>query len=282
MRSIDMDVEMSSSPQNSTAGTRKPLMPDGIRLSELDTQNLPIDDDELVSCVVQRPRITNQCLLRLLQADVVANALFSMGGLFFVAFAGRELTECCGGPGLVADTLYMMGSTSSLLSGVIQLMIDVAWTRSIPFGRYTANKRLNVFITLLLMAGVILDFIAFLYWRQGGGDAEMIAHERYLQWFSTHLLFLASIIVMATKLEIPSTLEDRLDVIASTVFVIQSMINICARYVTDISPEEGNTFDITEVRLEFAATIFWTCNGFLNVTGGRIRLRKFLQSNGQP
>ena len=216
---------------------------------------------------------TCRYLSRLLRADLISNICLAIGGTMFTTFFVRDLQKS--GRDTIADALYFTGSMTFLISGCIQIMIDMCWVRSIRAGRYTTSKAWNLIISTLFVWGVICDMIAFFYWRIG--TPESIRNERITQWVGSHLWLIAAVIVIFTNLQKSDQLEDKIDVVANVFFLLESTMNVVARYVTDTSPSEDEMWDPTEIRLELAAAIFWTCNALFYLAGGSIRMRKFRQ-----
>lgn len=216
-------------------------------------------------------------LRRLLRANFVANSLLFLGGAFFVVFAAREIiTFCRRDP--AADVIYSLVFIFFFASGLTQMIIDVFWTRTVAVGRYSTNRTFNLLITSLFLSGTICDLVGFTFWRQG---IDGVPAERRCQWVGHHFWLLSSIIVVFSNYRRFEDLEDKLDAIGNFCFFMEAVLNVCARYFTDIYPEDGDALDWTEVRLELAAAVFWTLNSFFYLLADVSRLREMWKRDEQ-
>ena len=206
---------------------------------------------------------------RLLHAAWIANLWLLLGGACWVGFFARELALNPGNRDATSDALYGTGFVGFTISGIIQAFIDLVWTRSVPFGRYSTSFLWNMVISLLFLLGVLGDFIAYMFWRQGPTGID---EERITQWVSSHLWLIASIIVLWTNMKRTEKLEDKTDAIGNLFFLCDALLNALARYTTDIHPGRGP--DFRELRLELSSSIFWILNALLYLCGDLIRIKR--------
>ncbi len=217
----------------------------------------------------------NRNLMRVLLSGTVSNLFLLVGGIFFLAFSLREIfTQSA--MDAVADALYLVATIGFVGTGSIELAIDLIGARTISSGRYTSKRRWNIFITMLFLLGVIIDLIAFTFWRTGTMDIHI---ERTLQWGSSHLWLVASIISLSLMFieaggwsGAVETTPDRFDVAGNFFFFAEAVANCVARYITDIN---GPMVDYTEFNFEVCASILWILNAVCFLCGDSIRVVSF-------
>lgn len=176
----------------------------------------------------------------------------------------------------VADALYSVATIGFMGSGSIELVIDLIDCRTIPTGRYTSKRRWNIIITVLFMLGVCIDLVAFMFWRTGTTDIPI---ERKLQWASSHLWLVASIIVLVMVFVeakgwsgAVETVPDRFDLAGNFFFFAEAVANCIARYTT--APNDPMV-DYTEFGLEVCASVFWILNALCFLCGVSLRVVSF-------
>lgn len=206
-------------------------------------------------------------LLQLLKAGLCANIMLFVGGSMFTAFYIHETKVPWFTRDVTGDILYLVGFFAFFSSGSIEFGIDVRWTRKLGHGRYTTKRRVNMFITLLFLAGNVCDLIAFIFWRQG---ADGLREEHLTQWVSTHLFLLASVVVIITNRPSIVPFQNQLDSVANICFLIESILACSARYVSSVGDTKKN---IVEMRLELAAALFWVANALFYIAADLVRLR---------
>ena len=96
--------------------------------------------------------------------------------------------------------------------------------------------------------------------------------ERRSQWVGNHFWLLAAIIVLSLNYSRLQSRADKLDVVANVCFLMEATLNVFARYFTDITPPDGDVLDITELRLELVASVFWVLNAFFYLCANVCRL----------
>lgn len=214
-------------------------------------------------------RLSQEEFTRLLRVALTANTFLLIGGICWVAFYTNQELSGPGNRGALEDGLYIMGLVGFTLSGVINVMIDMIWTRTVPIGRYSTHFRWNMLITTLFLLGVLGDFIAYMFWRVG---PEGVDEERITQWVSAHLWLIASVVVLGINFRRFSKIEDRVDAAGNLFFFLEALLNALARYTTDINP--GGSPDFRETRLEISASVFWTLNALAYLISDVIRIRQ--------
>lgn len=233
--------------------------PFGVRLSIMPE----VINEEAIKNTAKR---LDDKLTRLLRSGLVANIFLFVGGLLYVAFYARELVVDWWTRDIVGDILYLVGFGSLFLSGLMELWIDVGWSRTFGHGRYTTKKRTNLVITVMFLLGNIGEFIAFVFWRQG---REGIREEHLTQWVSTHIFLVAAILVLATNRPKYVPFQNRLDSIANLFFFVEAILACCARYVSTVGDTKQNP---AEIRLELASAILWAVNAAFYILADMIRL----------
>lgn len=210
---------------------------------------------------------TNTKLIRLLRTGLVANIFLFLGGLMYVAFYARELLIKWWTRDVAGDVLYLIGFSGLFLSGIVELWIDVVWSRDFGHGRYTTKKRTNIFITTLFLLGNIGDLIAFIFWRQG---REGLRQEHLTQWFATHIYLLTAVLVLVTNRPKYVPFQNRLDAVANVFFFCEAILACCARYVSTVGDIRQNQ---VEIRLELASAVFWMINAIFYILADLMRLQ---------
>ena len=218
-------------------------------------------------------RSTPGNIRKILKIVTISNSFLLTGGILFLIFISREIVTFCQRD-IIADIIYMTAGACFIISGIIQLVIDLGWNRSIPVGRYSTSRFWNIIITSLFLSGVFLEIGAFIFWKQG---EDGVPTERIIQWFSSHLLLLASFIAIIINWGRWEQREDKLDAFGNFFFLCESVCNVFARYMTDINggTDPDSLLDYTELRFELVASIFWILNAFFYLWGDVVRLKRF-------
>lgn len=206
-------------------------------------------------------------LARLLKAGLAANLLLLVGGAMFVFFYIRERTVEWLTRDVLGDVLYVIGSSTFFLSGAVEFVIDIRWTRKFGHGRYTTNTTFNLVISILFMLGVILDLVAFVFWRQG---SEGLRKEHLTQWVSSHLWLLTAILVLCTNRPQYVPFQNRMDTVANIFFLFEAVLVCCARYVSEVGDTSKNE---AEIGLELGAAVLWVGNALFYIVADFVRLR---------
>ena len=216
----------------------------------------------------------------LLYIGLVADVLLLVGGTMFVIFFAREIRSFCSRDTL-ADVLYWTGFTTFLSSGVLELLVDTLHMRTHQHGRYytnSANRTMNITISILFIVASAIDVISFMFWRQ-----VQIRQEQTAQWIASHLWLLTSILVLvvvvfeskksnhgnnlATTTSSTSSFKlsaKMLDTVGNVCFFLESCMICIARYITIGNYDE---FNLPEFRLELCGSVFWVCSAIAYIIG---------------
>jgi hypothetical protein len=212
----------------------------------------------------QAPKNTRKVLL----AVIVSNVLLLFGALLFIVFVIRDIRR-----DLTAFLVYWLAISFFFSSGMVQLILDMHWLtgwasfrRPTGMGRYSDFVSWNLVVTILFLAGVTADIVAFVFWSKG---AEGVPTEKRIQWFSSHLWLLGALITILLNWNRKSTKEDVLDMIGNYFFLFEAITNASGRYMNQFSED-----NFQEQSFELAAASFWVSSAFCYVCGDIIRWRK--------
>ena len=222
----------------------------------------------------------------LLYVGLVANVLLLVGGTMFVIFFAREIRSFCSRDTL-ADVLYWTGFTTFLSSGVLELLVDTLHVRTHQHGRYytnSANRTMNITISVLFIVASAIDVISFMFWRQ-----VQIRQEQTAQWIASHLWLITSIIVLGVAVleskksnnrsnnALPSSSSfdssaKTFDTVGNVCFFVESCMVCIARYITI-----GNydAFNLPEFRIELCGSVFWVCSAIAYIIGDIHRFHSY-------
>ncbi len=105
------------------------------------------------------------------RAAVSANIILLFGYTFGLWF---QIYEYTGRARLkIAITVYFLGFSLIVVSGIIEFLIDVCERRTTGHGRYHSGSRIvNCIISILFIAMGILDIVGFYYWMIRDFDTE--------------------------------------------------------------------------------------------------------------
>lgn len=203
----------------------------------------------------------------LLWSGFAANVLLLIGGILLLAFFIRETRIPWLTRDPTGDALYLIGAAAFFISGSIEGYTDFHYQRTFGHGRYTVERRANLIISSLLLVAILLDFIAFLFWRKG---AEGLRKEHLTQWIVAHLWLVLAILVLLKNRPQYVPFQNFMDSIANFFFLCEASLLCIARYVSEVGDVKRN---VAEERAEIAGTFFWVLSAIFYIIADTIRLR---------
>ena len=232
---------------------------------------------------------SNTIVRLLLHIGLVANIALLVGGCMFVIFFIREIINFCQRD-LFSDILYWVGFLGFTSNAILELYIDLKWTRSYynKHGRYSSDNRyINILIGVLFLIASVVDVIGFMFWR----DVE-IRQEHLCQWIASHLWLITATIVLtfseypkisttttastrtAAAAAAPSssiaTAATRMDSIGNIFFMFEAIMICVARYS---SIGNFDALNLLEFKLELCGSIFWVGSATSYIIGDIIRFK---------
>ena len=200
----------------------------------------------------------------------VANLILLVGYAIALVFQVYELNGR--DRETIAVALYFVAFALLVLSGIIELSVDVLSTRSVKHGRYhSSSDGWNRLISFLFISAGILDIVAFVYWQNRQPDIEDIV----LLVSSYVLLIMAVLALCFQVMEIGEVLwkevivPDKIDFFANLAVLVVTVMGVVLRHM-NVSDADS---DMT-AKLEFATLPIWLFSSILYVTSDVIRLKK--------
>ena len=197
-------------------------------------------------------------------ANVILLLGYSIGFMFQVyEFNGRDRET-------IAIVLYFVAFALLVLSGIIQLTVDVFGTRLVKQGRYySGSVGWNTFISFLFISAGTLDIVAFVYWQNRQPDIE----EQILL-VSSYVIFIMA--VLALYFQVMKIREvhwkkvivpDKIDFIANMAVLIVAVMGVILRHMNVANVDKD-----VEDKLELATFPIWVFSSMLFVTTDVIRI----------
>ena len=173
------------------------------------------------------------------RAGLIANIILMLGYAFTVwfqayEFAGRDRET-------VAIVVYFLGFALLVLSGCIELSVDVFSVRVVGHGRYhSESARWNISISYLFICAGVLDIVAFVYWMRREKDIEIT-----VLLVSSYVLFtMATLVLYFQVMDVkqqswPGTNKpDRIDLMANILFFATTVLGVVLRHMEHSQREE--------------------------------------------
>jgi len=203
---------------------------------------------------------------------LVANIIYTLGAICFVAFAALEFKDR--ERETIALIIYSISFVAFLANACGELYVDTTkGQRAVRHGRYSTNRYFNVVLSILFLVGTILDTIAFFLWI----DRQFVTEHRVL-YASSHSWLLAAILALVGQCPECSNVDamEMLDDIGNSLFLVGTAIDCVVRYVdTDI---ESGSPPRPVAKLEFASSPFWLASAFCFTAADSLRARKIQQN----
>lgn len=212
---------------------------------------------------------------------LAANVCFFIGAAGFLSFSSNSLHNLC--DEFFGDiATYMLGFCGFLLSGLVELYLDISYTRSqeaelrasqrgtprLRSRYYSKNYYVNIGISCLFVVGTIFDIVAFYLWR-----SQDFETEHYILYAAAYTWLIASIIVVWTgRYYILSFAHNhsivRLDTVGNLLFFVGTIVDVFTRHIA--SPDEQR--DPQTFRFEVTTTAFWFLNAMFYLWADATRL----------
>jgi hypothetical protein len=212
---------------------------------------------------------------RILYTGLGANLCFFVGSAGFVAFSSLELKNRC--PDFYgANLTYLLGFVGFLVSGFVELYIDLYLTNSeersttVPRSRYYSfDFFFNVLISALFIIGNILDLVSFFLWRTDNFVLEnnMLYVTAYF-WLATSMLILWTFFFRTSTLIFSGNWGFSFDSMGTLLFFVGSVFDVITRhYAKPQERQERRTY-----WLDLFASSLWFLNAVCFLLADRVRL----------
>jgi len=207
-------------------------------------------------------------VIRSNRAGLAANIILLIGFTFALWFGiyefnGRDRET-------IAIVVYFLAFAFLIISGLVELSVDVFSVRTTGHGRYHSDSAVwNSFISCLFVLAGMLDIVAFVYWMRRDPDTEV----QVLLVSSYVLLTMA---ILALYFQLRETKEqqwqiitsDKIDLVSNGLVFIISVAGVVLRHMQ----YPGNDFgDVTD-ELELALMPIFLFSSILYVTTDVMRL----------
>ena len=192
-----------------------------------------------------------------------ANLLLLTGYIFAVWFQIYEFHSR--DRELLAITIYFLAFSLLIISGVVELSVDLFSVRTVGHGRYHSESPLwNRIISVLFITMGILDIMAFCYWIQ-----KDFRTEKVLLACSGYYILIMSMLVLFFQMEAPiDNTPNRIDFLANGLVFVDALLNIVLRHL-ELS---AKFFDDATNRMELAVVILFLIAAVLYVSTDIIRI----------
>jgi len=201
---------------------------------------------------------------RIHRRSFVANLILLLGCILGVWFQIYEFNSR--DRELIAITVYFLAFSLLVISGIVELSVDLFSIRTTGHGRYHCDSSFwNRVISVLFITMGITDIVAFCYWIR-----RDLRTENILQICSGYVLLIMSILVFYFQMKesIDST-PDRIDLLANWLVYVDAILNVVLRHV-ELSV---NFLDDETNRIELAVVIFLLITAVLYVSADVIRIK---------
>mmetsp|Transcript_17488 Transcript_17488/g.37812 ORF Transcript_17488/g.37812 Transcript_17488/m.37812 type:complete len:265 (+) Transcript_17488:176-970(+) len=205
------------------------------------------------------------------RVGLFANLILLLGYIFALwfqiyEFNGRDRET-------IAIVVYFLAFALLILSGIVELSVDVFSVRTIGHGRYRSDSaRWNRAISSLFIMAGILDIAAFVYWMR----REMEVEDKVLLVSSYILLIMAILALYFQLLEIKlqswqeTVLSDKFDLVANGLVFIVTVVGVVLRHMEYSQKDFGESTN----RMELATVILWLFSSELFVATDLLRLQE--------
>ena len=201
---------------------------------------------------------TTTLLWRTLVVGFGANMILFVGYVCNLAFSVFELQNR--DRESRAIVLYFFAFALLLLSGIVELGLDLFSTRVIGHGRYCdTSHKANQIISVLFLASAAMDIVAFYFWLERDFDTE----DKLLFASGYTILFMATIVIYFQFVElfffqdnnnaIITTVTGRTDFCANSLVLVATILNVAKLHMES---ELEHLEDLND-RLEFSLAPLW-------------------------
>ena len=201
---------------------------------------------------------------RIHRRSFVANLILLLGCILGVWFQIYEFNSR--DRERIAITVYFLAFSLLVISGIVELSVDLFSIRTVGHGRYHSGSSFwNRVISVLFITMGITDIMAFCYWM-----IKDFRTENILQICSGYVLLIMSILVLFFQMKesIGST-PDRIDLFANWLVYVDAILNVVLRHV-ELSVK---FLDDETNRIELAVVILLLITAVLYVSADVIRIK---------
>lgn len=190
-----------------------------------------------------------------------ANLILLLGYIFGVWYQGYEFNGRA--REVIAITVYFLAFSLLVISGIVELSVDIFSVRKVGHGRYCSDSpKWNRIISLLFIAVGIVDIVSFCFWMKRDFNTEDIVLN-----VSGYLLLIMSTLVLIFQLQEPiDDTPDKIDLAANWLVFVGAILNLFERQILNSS------FDDATDRMELAVVIFFLISAVLYVSADLIRV----------
>ena len=204
-------------------------------------------------------------------AGLAANLVLMLGYALAVWFQALEFDGRA--RETVAVVVYFLAFALLLLSGVIELSVDVFSVRVVGHGRYHSRARWNRVVSILFIAAGVLDIVAFVYWMRRDFDVEDV-----VLLISSYVLLSMAILVLGFQVQElggqswkESITSDMIDFLANVIVFVLSVTGVLLRHMQH-SPKKAFEESLSD-RLEMATVPLWLVTSLMYVMTDVIRVK---------
>jgi len=214
-----------------------------------------------------------------------ANLILLLGYIFGVWYQGYEFNGRA--REVIAITVYFLAFSLLVISGIVELSVDIFSVRKVGHGRYCSDSpKWNRIISLLFIAVGIVDIVSFCFWVKRDFDTEEIVLN-----VSGYLLLIMSTLVLIFQLQEPiDDTPDKIDLAANWLVFVGAILNLFERQILTSSsaPQRQRMLDhlshsvgMTE-RMELTIVIFFLISAVLYVSADLIRIYSSASGDKSP
>lgn len=208
-------------------------------------------------------------LSRASRAGLLANITLLLGYIFGLWFTIYEFNDR--DRETVAIVVYFLAFALLVISGIIELSVDVFSQRTVGHGRYHSDSaRWNRVISILFISAGILDIVAFVYWMRWEPDVENVVLS-----VSSYLLLVMSILALYFHIKdlqseswAEAIISDKIDLMANVLVFVITVVGVVLGHMENSDIDYGNATD----QMELALVSLWLFSSVLYVTTDVIRL----------
>jgi hypothetical protein len=214
---------------------------------------------------------------RILYTGLGANLCFYIGSVGFITFSSLELkNQGQNFPG--ENTTYLLGFVGYLVSGFVELYIDLCLTNNetrattVPRSRYYNSELfVNLLISGLFILGNIFDVISFFLWHTKDWELERnMLYVAAYTWLATSMLILWTSFIRPSARVFSGHWGFRLDFAGSFLFFGGSVFDVIARHYSKPQKQQ----DLRVHWIELVANSLWCLNAICFLLADGVRLSR--------
>lgn len=224
----------------------------------------------------KKDRETHLAISRANRTGLVANMILMLGYIFTLWFQVYEFTAR--DRETIAIVVYFLGFALLILSGLIELSVDVFSIRTIGHGRYHSDSALwNRIISTLFISAGILDIVAFVYWMR-----RELEIENTVLTVSSYILLIMAILAlyfqMVNDYLMPSSsswaetiIADKIDLMANVLVFATTIVGVVLRHMEGSDRDFGdstNQMELAMMPLFLFSSILYVINDIMRLKQG--------------